>query len=58
MFGIGKLFSGVLDKFGLGWVGSAISIGVNLMSGNWFALIGDVTNLAGFRVNFGGGTNY
>lgn len=45
MFGLGKIFSGVLDKFGLGWLGSAISIGVNLMSGNWFALIGDVSNL-------------
>ena len=50
MFGIGKLFgvnllSNLFDRMGLGWLGSAISIGINAMSGNWLALIGDVSNL-------------
>lgn len=48
--GLGKFFGGNLlnslfDKMGMGWLGSAISLGLNAMSGNWLAMIGDVSNL-------------
>jgi hypothetical protein len=45
MFGIGKLLGGVFNRLGLDWLGQAISIGFNLATGNWLALMGDVTSL-------------
>lgn len=45
MFGLGKLLGKALDGIGLGWLGDVVSMGVNLMSGNWLGLIGDFSNL-------------
>lgn len=49
MFGLGKLVSGLagglLDKIGLGFLSPLVSMAVNFFSGNYLALIGDVTNL-------------
>lgn len=49
MFGLGKLVSGLtgglLDKIGLGFLTPIISMAVNFASGNYLALIGDVTSL-------------
>ena len=49
MFGLGKLVSsltgGLLDKIGLGFLTPIVSMAVNFASGNYLALIGDVTNL-------------
>lgn len=49
MFGLGKLVSGLtgglLDKIGLGFLSPFVSMAVNFFSGNYLALIGDVTNL-------------
>lgn len=51
MFGLGKLVSsltgGLLDKIGLGFLSPFVSMAVNFFSGNYLALIGDVTNLVG-----------
>lgn len=45
MFGLDKLIGGVLDKIGLGELAPFVSLGINLFTGNWVGLIGDVTNL-------------
>lgn len=49
MFGLGKLVSGLtgglLDKIGLGFLSPLISGAVNFFSGNYLALIGDITSL-------------
>lgn len=51
MFGLGsivsKLAGPLLDKIGLGFITPLISAAVNFASGNYAALIGDVTNLVG-----------
>ena len=51
MFGLGKVFSGLagglLDKIGLGFLKPFVSLAVNFFSGNYLALIGDVTSLVG-----------
>ena len=51
MLGLGKLVSGLtgglLDKIGLGFLTPFVSMAVNFFSGNYLALIGDVTNLVG-----------
>lgn len=51
MFGLGKIFSGIaggfLDKIGLGFLKPFVSLAVNFFSGNYLALIGDITNLVG-----------
>lgn len=51
MFGLGKIASGLtgglLDKIGLGFLSPFVSLAVNFFSGNYLALIGDVTNLVG-----------
>lgn len=47
MFGIGKLFGGFLSKIGLGFLSPFVSLAVNFFSGNYLALIGDITNLVG-----------
>lgn len=49
MLGLGKLVSGLagglLDKIGLGFLTPFVSLAVNFFSGNYVAMIGDVTNL-------------
>lgn len=49
MFGLGsivsKLAGPLLDKIGLGFVTPLISAAINFSTGNYAALIGDVTNL-------------
>lgn len=49
MFGLGKLISGLtgglLDRIGLGFLSPLISGAVNFFSGNYLALIGDLTSL-------------
>lgn len=49
MFGLGKLISGLtgglLDRIGLGFLSPFISGAVNFFSGNYLALIGDITSL-------------
>ena len=49
MFGLGKLVSGLtgglLDKIGLGFLKPFVSIAVDLFTGDYASLIGDVTNL-------------
>lgn len=51
MFGLGKLISGLtgglLDKIGLGFLTPFVSLAVNFFSGNYVAMIGDLTNLIG-----------
>jgi hypothetical protein len=47
MFGIGKLFGGFLNKIGLGFLSPFVSLAVNFFSGNYLALIGDISNLVG-----------
>lgn len=51
MFGLGKIFSGLtgglLDKIGLGFLSPFVSLAVNFFSGNYIALIGDVSSLVG-----------
>lgn len=47
MFGIGKLFGGFLSKIGLGFLSPFVSLAVNFFSGNYLALIGDISNLVG-----------
>lgn len=51
MFGLGsivsKLAGPLLDKIGLGFITPLISAAVNFSTGNYAALIGDVTNLVG-----------
>lgn len=49
MFGLGSIVSKLagpfLDKIGLGFIKPLVSAAVNLATGNYAALIGDVTNL-------------
>ena len=49
MFGLGKLVSGLtgglLDKIGLGFLKPFVSIAVDLFTGDYASLIGDVTGL-------------
>jgi hypothetical protein len=49
MFGLGsivsKLAGPLLDKMGLGFIKPLVSAAVNFATGNYAALIGDVTNL-------------
>jgi hypothetical protein len=49
MFGLGsiisKLAGPILDKMGLGFITPLVSAAVNFATGNYAALIGDVTNL-------------
>ena len=51
MFGLGsiisKLAGPLLDKMGLGFITPLISAAINFSTGNYAALIGDVTNLVG-----------
>lgn len=55
MFGLGKIFSGIaggfLDKIGLGFLKPFVSLAVNFFSGNYLALIGDISNLVGKFTN-------
>ena len=49
MFGLGKIFDSVFGKFfdsiGMGWLGQAIALTADIMSGNWVAAAQDVFNL-------------
>ena len=49
MFGLGKIFDGVFGKFfdsiGMGWLGQAIALTADIMSGNWVGAAQDVFNL-------------
>jgi hypothetical protein len=49
MFGIGKIFDSVFGKFfdsiGMGWLGQAIALTADIMSGNWVGAAQDVFNL-------------
>ena len=49
MFGLGKIFDSVFGKFfdsiGLGWMGQALSLTANIMSGNWVGAAQDVCDL-------------
>jgi hypothetical protein len=49
MFGLGKIFDGVFGKFfdsiGLGWMGQALALTADIMSGNWVGAAQDVFNL-------------
>lgn len=49
MFGLGKIFDSVFGKFfdsiGMGWLGQAIALTADIMSGNWVGAAQDVFNL-------------
>jgi hypothetical protein len=49
MFGLGKIFDGVFGKFfdsiGMGWLGQALALTADIMSGNWVGAAQDVFNL-------------
>lgn len=45
MFGLGKLVGGILDSIGLGKLAPFIAIGIDFFTGNYAALVGDVTDL-------------
>ncbi len=49
MFGLGKIFDSVFGKFfdsiGMGWLGQAIALTADIMSGNWVGAAQDVLNL-------------
>lgn len=49
MLGLGKIFDGVFGKFfdsiGMGWLGQAIALTADIMSGNWVGAAQDVLNL-------------
>jgi hypothetical protein len=49
MFGLGKIFDSVFGKFfdsiGMGWLGQALALGADIMSGNWVGAAQDVFNL-------------
>ena len=45
MFGLGKVFSGLLDSVGLGWMGSVLSLATNFMMGNWAGVAQDIFQL-------------
>jgi len=51
MFGLGKLIGGLagglLDKIGLGFLTPFVSLAVDYFTGNYAAMIGDLTNLVG-----------
>lgn len=49
MFGLGKIFDSVFGKFfdsiGMGWLGQAIALTADIMSGNWVGAAQDIFNL-------------
>lgn len=45
MFGIGKIFGSLFDRLGLGWVGHAIQLAINISTGNWLAVADEVLQL-------------
>lgn len=49
MLGLGKIFDSVFGKFfdsiGMGWLGQAIALTADIMSGNWVGAAQDVLNL-------------
>ena len=49
MFGLGKIFDSVFGKFfdsiGMGWLGQALALTADIMSGNWVGAAQDVFNL-------------
>jgi hypothetical protein len=45
MFGLGKVFGGLLDSIGLGWMGSVLSLATNFMMGNWVGVAQDIFRL-------------
>lgn len=49
MFGLGKIFDSVFGKFfdsiGLGWMGQALALTADIMSGNWVGAAQDIFNL-------------
>lgn len=49
MFGLGKIFDGLFGKFfdsiGLGWMGQALALTADIMSGNWVGAAQDIFNL-------------
>lgn len=52
MFGLDKIFGGgggifgkFFDSMGLGWLGKALSLATNVMTGNWLAAAKDVFEL-------------
>ena len=49
MFGLGKIFDGVFGKFfdsiGMGWLGQALALTADIMSGNWVGAAQDIFNL-------------
>lgn len=49
MFGLGKIFDGVFGKFfdsiGMGWLGQALALTADIMSGNWVGAAQDVFKL-------------
>lgn len=49
MFGLGKVFDGLFGKFfdsiGMGWMGQALALTADIMSGNWVGAAQDIFNL-------------
>jgi hypothetical protein len=49
MFGLGKIFDSVFGKFfdsiGMGWLGQALALTADIMSGNWVGAAQDIFNL-------------